>query len=115
MILQLFPELTVDDVIVRGSGAGGEDLILSARARGLLPVSFECKSVERLELWSALEQAESNAEKWQPVVAFRRNRVKHKVAGPYAVIDLAQLLALLRIAAAWNMSQEPHEGLKNGS
>lgn len=109
-IHQIFPELGEDDVIVRSSGAAGEDLILSPKARGLLPVSFECKNVEKIRLWESLEQAESNAQDWQPVLVCRRNHGK-----TYAVIDVMEFLALLRIHAAWQISQEPHEGFKNGN
>lgn len=96
LIMQLFPELTVDDVIVASSGQTGEDLILSAKARGLLPISIECKNVEKLNIWDALAQAESNSKDWQPVLMFRRNK-----STLYAAIDAAELLALLKIRAEW--------------
>ncbi len=96
LIMQLFPDLTSDDVIVTSSGQTGEDLILSAKARGYLPISIECKNVEALNIWKALSQAETNSKDWQPVVMFKRNKSKL-----YAAIDAAELLALLKIRAEW--------------
>ena len=109
--MQLFPELTTDDVIVSSSGQTGEDLILSARARGLLPISIECKNVEKLSIWAALAQAESNAKDWQPVLMFRKNNTKM-----YAAIEAAELMALLRVRAMWEtalIDAEP-KGHSNG-
>lgn len=108
MIMQLFPELTEDDVIVASSGQTGEDLILSARARGLLPISIECKNVEALRIWEALSQAEENAKDWQPVLMFRRNNSKM-----YVALEAMEFLALMRIRAAWEQGQEV-PGVKNG-
>lgn len=99
LILQLFPELTEDDVIVSSSGQTGEDLILSARARGVLPISIECKNVEALNIWKALAQAEGNSKNWAPILMFRRNNTKM-----YAAIDAAELLALYRVRAEWEFS-----------
>lgn len=100
LILSLFPELTEDDVIVASSGQTGEDLILSARARGLLPISSECKVVEALNIWKALTQAESNAKGYTPVVFFRRNHTQM-----YAAIDAAELLDLMRIRSLYEKEQ----------
>lgn len=96
LIMMLFPDLTEDDVIVASSGQTGEDLILSAKARGYLPISIECKNVEALNIWKSLAQAEGNSKDWQPVLMFRRNKSKL-----YAAIDAAELLALLKIRAEW--------------
>lgn len=109
LILKLFPELMEDDVIVASSGQTGEDIILSARARGLLPVSFECKNVERLNIWEAIEQAEGNSGNWIPIVAFRRNHSKL-----YAALELDQLLALCRIYASF-VSTEAAKEASDGS
>jgi hypothetical protein len=111
LILMLFPELTPDDVIVASSGQTGEDLILSARARGLLPVSIECKNVEALNIWNALSQAESNSKDWQPLLMFRRNRSKL-----YAAMEAAELLALLKIRALYDksISMDDAPKAKNG-
>ncbi|KKN17104.1 hypothetical protein LCGC14_0969170, partial [marine sediment metagenome] len=44
-------------------------------AKQLLPFSFECKNQEKLNIWSALKQAQENrSEGDAPIVAFTRNR-----------------------------------------
>jgi len=96
LILGMFPELTEDDVIVASSGQTGEDLILSARARGLLPISIECKNVEAINIWKSLTQAETNSKDWQPVLMFRRNKSKL-----YAAIEAEDLLMLLKIRSQY--------------
>lgn len=115
LILMLFPELTPDDVIVASSGQTGEDLIFSARARGLLPISIECKNVEALlttKGWAALEQAEANSKDWPPIVVFRKNRIESK-----SIIDTAELFALLKIRALYERNESLGEGkgIQNGN
>lgn len=75
-ILRVFKELDDDDIVITSSGTTGEDYTLSPRARALLPISPECKNVEALNIWKALEQAESNCRDYIPVLHFRRNRSK---------------------------------------
>lgn len=99
LVMQLFPDLTADDVIVASSGQTGEDIIFSAKARGYLPISIECKNVENLLTavgWRAVQQAEDNAKDWQPVLIFRRNNQPMR-----AIIDAAELIALLKVRALW--------------
>lgn len=56
-------------------GESGVDVHLSAAAREAFPFAVECKNVERLNIWKALEQAEENAERGvTPLVIFKRNR-----------------------------------------
>lgn len=56
-------------------------------------VHWQIKRTERLGLWAAIEQAESEAAVTDlPVVAFRRNRSKW-----FCVVDAAELVALLRL------------------
>ena len=56
-------------------------------------VHFQIKRTERLELWAAIHQAESEATGGDlPVVAFRRNRSRW-----YCVLDAHELIALLRL------------------
>lgn len=57
-------------------GMSKEDILLSPYAKGLIRFSFECKAQEKLNIWKALEQAESNADDRVPVVVFKRNRSK---------------------------------------
>ena len=58
----------------------GEDIVLSPAAKRVIRYSFECKNQERLNLWSSLEQAETNCEDRKPVLVFKRNRSKIYVA-----------------------------------
>jgi len=57
-------------------GAGGCDISLSLAARKKFPFGVECKFQEKLNLWAAIRQAESNAgdEGLIPLVALKRSR-----------------------------------------
>ena len=82
ILLETFKnQLEEDDVKSTTMGESGEDIQLSPAARKLIPYAFECKNQEKLNIWGALEQAESNGEKGTPVLEFTRNRSK-----TYAVI-----------------------------
>ena len=72
-------------------GAGGVDVKLSEKAAKEFPFSVECKNVERLQIWNALEQAEANKEDLDAMVVFKRNRSK-----VYCVIEFDKLLELLK-------------------
>lgn len=89
-ILDALPQLEPDDVRSTSMGAPGEDVLLSPRARQLLPLSLECKCVERLNVWQCVEQARSNCPTdVVPCVVFSRNR-----ADAYAVVPWPVLLTL---------------------
>ncbi len=90
IILEKFDKLEPDDVRSITMGDAGEDILLSPAARRLFPFSVECKAQESLSIWSALQQAESNAGKHTPLVIFKRNRSK-----TYAVLEFKELLKLL--------------------
>ena len=90
LILEKFDTLEPDDVRSITMGESGEDILLSPAARRLFPFSVECKAQESLSIWSALQQAESNAGKHIPLLVFKRNRSK-----TYAVLEFDELLKLL--------------------
>lgn len=91
-ILDAFPHLTEDDVHSTSMGAPGEDIKLSAAARTALPLSLECKCVERLNVWQCIEQAQSNTpEGATPCLVFSRNR-----SPSYAVVPWTTLLSLFQ-------------------
>ena len=93
ILLEAFKDtLEEDDVKSTTMGESGEDIQLSPAARKLIPYAFECKNQEKLNIWSALEQAESNGEKGTPVLVFKRNRSK-----TYAVIQKELLLINYRV------------------
>ena len=90
LILEKFNQLEPDDVRSVTMGDSGEDILLSPAARRLFPFSVECKNQEKLNIWSALEQAEDNSGNHIPLVIFKRNRTK-----TYAVLEFDNLLDLL--------------------
>ena len=90
LILETFQELEPDDVRSTTMGDSGEDVLLSPAARKLFPFSVECKNQEKLNIWSSLEQTETNAGKHTPLLIFKRNRSK-----TYAVLQLDDLMEML--------------------
>lgn len=90
-IREVFGHLTEDDVYSTPMGAPGEDIRLSPLARQAVPLSLECKCVEKLNVWACLEQCERNAPAGNtPCLVFTRNRAK-----AYAVVPWDVLLVLL--------------------
>lgn len=81
LILENFPQLHPDDVKTAIMGESGEDIKLSPAARNLFPYSVEAKNVEKLNIWSALDQANENTkENTHPILFFKRNHSKLYVA-----------------------------------
>ena len=76
--------LEADDVRSTSMGASGADVLLSPKAKSVFPYYVECKNQERLNVWSALEQAEAGSKDsgLTPLVVFKRNRSK-----AYAVVE----------------------------
>ena len=71
-------------------GAGGEDIMLSTKARVTFPYSLECKNQERINVWKAYEQAEANAGDYEPCAIIKKNG--HK---PLAVVDAEHFIGVL--------------------
>lgn len=90
--LAALPHLSQADVTARAMGDLGIDLLLSQRAREVIPFAIECKRTERLNLYESIAQAEANAAKEHlaPAVIFRRNR-----SPSYVIMRLETLLDLL--------------------
>lgn len=62
------------DVLVTPSSVPGKDLTLSPAALSRFPFAIEVKNQEKLNIWSAIEQAESHVDGSEiPVVFFKRN------------------------------------------
>lgn len=58
-----------------------------------LPLHIECKHVEKLNIWSALDQARADCpEQLMPVVVFKRNHWK-----PHICMDLEDFFELLKL------------------
>ena len=83
--LDIHPE----DIESRSMGAGGEDLIMSRAARQSFPYSVECKNQEKINVWSAYDQATENSGNYTPIVVIKRNRSK-----PLVVIDAESFIDL---------------------
>lgn len=83
-LLLFAPDIDPLDIEVTSSGACGKDLKLSRAALNVYPYVFECKNVERLNIWEALAQAESHCENEPPgvypVLCFKRNRSQVYIA-----------------------------------
>ena len=77
----LIEKLDIDpeDIESRSMGAGGEDLIMSKAARTKFPFSVECKNQERLNIWSAWEQANINKGIYEPIVVIKKTYCFKKV------------------------------------
>ena len=91
LLLETFNELEQDDVRSTGMGQSGPDLTLSPLAKRTLGITAEMKCQESLSIWSALEQAEKNAESNIPVLFFKRNHSKS-----YAVIEAKEFVKMLK-------------------
>ena len=80
----LIEKLDIDseDIESRSMGAGGEDLIMSNAARHKFPFSIECKNQERMNIWSAWEQANGNRGIYEPLVVIKKNGT-----APLVVLD----------------------------
>lgn len=84
-------KLETDDIKVAIMGESGEDIKLSPAARRLFPYSIECKNQEKINIWSALSQAEKNAkENTDPLLIFKRNHSEI-----YVSLSLKDFLNLL--------------------
>ena len=83
--LNIHPE----DIESRSMGAGGEDLIMARAAREKFPYSIECKNQEKVNVWSAYEQASENSGKYEPIAVIKKNNQK-----PLVVIDLEAFVQL---------------------
>lgn len=85
--LDIHPE----DIESRSMGAGGEDLIMARDARNKFPFSIEAKNCERLNVWTAYEQAESNSGKHEPILFMKKNRKK-----PLVVLDADTFVDIIK-------------------
>lgn len=90
-ILKAFPVLTENDVHSVPMGVMGVDIWLSEAAKGVFPFSVESKVQEKLNIWAALEQAESNIQPGTyPLLVFSRNR-----SGVYATLRFEDFMEII--------------------
>ena len=94
VVLKLIESLDIhpEDLESRSMGAGGEDVIMARMAREAFPYSIECKNVEKLNVWSAYDQANENKGKYEPLVIIKKNGKK-----PLAVVDAEYFIGLHKI------------------
>lgn len=85
------------DIRVTSSSVTGEDVQLSPAAREIYPLTIEVKNQEKMNIWSALEQAEGHLPNGQvskshiPILFFKRNRTKL-----YVALDAEHFMKLIR-------------------
>jgi len=79
-LLKYAPSLEEDDVRSTSMGASGEDILFSPAARKIYPFSIECKNVEKLSIWGAIDQAIDNKGKHDEMVVFAKNQSETYVA-----------------------------------
>ena len=75
LLEEFAPDLREGDIRVTSASVGGEDLLLSPRAKEIYPFACEVKNQEALNIWKSFEQAETHVQgKEIPVLFFKRNR-----------------------------------------
>ena len=80
-ILRSYPDLAETDVRSTPMGVNGEDVMMSQLAERRFPYAVECKNVEKLNIWKAIEQGEGNASRGRTnLVVFKKNRTPTHVA-----------------------------------
>ena len=89
----LIEKLDIDpeDIESRSMGAHGEDLIMSKAARNKFPYSIECKNQERMNIWSAWDQANENKGMYEPLVVIKKNGVR-----PLVLLDAENFLEMIK-------------------
>ncbi len=86
------PEFHEDDIKSQTMGMTGEDIVLSPAIREVCRFSFECKNVERLQMWRSIEQCETNCKiPHIPAIVFKKNGKDPYIAIPFQVFcDMLQ-------------------------
>ena len=75
-ILESYPQLSERDVVSTPMGVPGADVQLSEKASTIFPFSVEAKNQEKLNIWSALAEAEGCNRDLTPLLVFKRNNSK---------------------------------------
>ena len=92
MLREIYHQLHPDDIQSQTMGMAGEDIVRTPAAKEVCTFSFECKNVERLQIWKAIDQCESNKpDGSNPAVVFKKNGKQPYVAIPFTVFcDILQ-------------------------
>lgn len=74
--------LNIDPDVIHKAimGSHGCDVFLDKSHQHLFPFAVEVKVQEKLNIWDALKQAETNKGNLDPILFFKRNRTKMYVA-----------------------------------
>lgn len=91
LLLDIFPELTKDDVRSTGMGQQGEDIQLSPKARQLIPFQIECKNKKEVAVINWLEKQAAEHGHHIPLVV-----AKQDYSEPVVVVDAVTFFKLLR-------------------
>lgn len=87
----MWPTLNGDDVRSNPMGSQGEDILLSTRARELVPLSIECKSRATIAVYNWYDQSSTNCPKGsEPLVVLKADRKK-----PLAMVDAEYFFELM--------------------
>ncbi len=84
--IQKWLNLTDDDIRPVAASVNGVDIELTSKqARELFPYGVECKRQEKLNIWDAISQCETNADAIgkRPLLVFKRNRSEIYAAMPF--------------------------------
>ena len=90
-LIELYPALK-DEIGSQIMGMQGEDIVLTPHAKTFIPYSFECKNVEKLNVWKSFKQCKTNAGDSTPVLVIKRNQETPKV-----VMELDEWLNIIKI------------------
>jgi len=92
MLRDVYTQLHPDDIKSQTMGMTGEDIVRTPAAKEVCAFSFECKNVERLQIWKAIEQCETNRPDCSaPAIVFKKNGKEPYVAIPFTVFcDMLQ-------------------------
>ena len=92
MLRDVYTQLEPDDIKSQTMGMTGEDIVRSPAAKKVCTFSFECKNVERLQIWKAIEQCEdNNPDGSSPAIVFKKNGKQPYVAIPFGTFcDMLQ-------------------------
>lgn len=83
-LLEVSHGLEPDDIRSASMGAPGEDILFSPAARRQFPFSIECKNVEKLSIWSCIDQSRANCpDGATEMVVFTKNHENPFVALPF--------------------------------
>lgn len=90
--MKTFPELEPDDVRSTGMGQQGEDIQFSPAGAKRVGLSIECKSRDRIAVYSLIEQAKTNTTGEREAVAV----VKQNRSRPLVIVDAEYFFKLLK-------------------